>query len=149
MAPHKPRKSASINYTTDDEDLIMYDVEEEEPDPTDKFAIRECPANFPKIYLHALAPTRYRKVYKTERSNKTGVLTLGDAKAEPPSKTVEQRNLPLGITLFERAPDCASSLLPSIWNCDVRCVGTLLEGGRDFEREIQCDWLKPVSVVWL
>ncbi|GFW27182.1 uncharacterized protein TNCV_94081 [Trichonephila clavipes] len=63
MAPHKPRKSASIEYTTDDEDLIMYDVEEEElePDPTDKFAITEHPINFPKGYLRALTPTRFRK----------------------------------------------------------------------------------------
>ncbi|GFX38220.1 uncharacterized protein TNCV_3838191 [Trichonephila clavipes] len=39
MAKHKPRKSAPTEYTTDDEDLIMYDVEGEElePDPTDKF----------------------------------------------------------------------------------------------------------------
>ncbi|GFY09237.1 hypothetical protein TNCV_2991551 [Trichonephila clavipes] len=41
----------------------MYDVEEEElePDPTDKFAIKECPTNFPKGYLRALTLTRYRK----------------------------------------------------------------------------------------
>ncbi|GFX24445.1 uncharacterized protein TNCV_992601 [Trichonephila clavipes] len=63
MAKHKPRKSAPTEYTTDDEDLIMYDVEEEElePNPTDKFAIKECPINFPKGYLRALTPTRYRK----------------------------------------------------------------------------------------
>ncbi|GFU94827.1 uncharacterized protein TNCV_4552791 [Trichonephila clavipes] len=63
MAKHKPRKSAPTEYTTDDEYLIMYDVEEEEvePDPTDKFAIKACPINFPKGYLRALTPTRYRK----------------------------------------------------------------------------------------
>ncbi|GFV09662.1 hypothetical protein TNCV_2731701 [Trichonephila clavipes] len=33
MAGHKPRKSAPTEYTTDDEDMLMYDVEEElEPD---------------------------------------------------------------------------------------------------------------------
>ncbi|GFU88292.1 hypothetical protein TNCV_846851 [Trichonephila clavipes] len=59
MAKHKPRKSAPTEYTTDDEDLIMYDVEEEEldPDPADKFAIKECPTNFPKGYLRALFET--------------------------------------------------------------------------------------------
>ncbi|GFV91607.1 uncharacterized protein TNCV_4761721 [Trichonephila clavipes] len=35
--------------------------EELEPDPTDKFAIKECPTNFPKGYLRALTPTQYRK----------------------------------------------------------------------------------------
>ncbi|GFW59766.1 hypothetical protein TNCV_4718571 [Trichonephila clavipes] len=65
MAKHKPRKSAPTEYTTDDEDLIMYDVEEEElePDPTDKFPIKECPANFPKGYLRALTPTLFRKEF--------------------------------------------------------------------------------------
>ncbi|GFY28133.1 uncharacterized protein TNCV_4394671 [Trichonephila clavipes] len=63
MAKHKPRKSAPTEYKTDDEDLIMYDVEEEElePDPTDKFGFKECPKNFPKGYLRALTPTRYRE----------------------------------------------------------------------------------------
>ncbi|GFW42336.1 hypothetical protein TNCV_1207881 [Trichonephila clavipes] len=63
MAKHKHRKSACTEYTTDDEDLIMYDAKEEElePDPTDKFAIIEHPTNFPKGYLHALTPTRFRK----------------------------------------------------------------------------------------
>ncbi|GFX39548.1 uncharacterized protein TNCV_2102941 [Trichonephila clavipes] len=60
MTPHKPRKSATIDYTTDDEDLIMYDVQEEELEP-DKFAIKECPQNFPKGYVRALTPTRYSK----------------------------------------------------------------------------------------
>ncbi|GFW40770.1 hypothetical protein TNCV_4528591 [Trichonephila clavipes] len=60
MAPRKPRKSATIDYTTDDEDLIVYDVQEEELEP-DKFTIKECPQNFPKGYLRAITPTRYRK----------------------------------------------------------------------------------------
>ncbi|GFV37043.1 uncharacterized protein TNCV_2381901 [Trichonephila clavipes] len=50
MAKHKPKKSGPTEYTTDDECLIMYDVEEEELelDPTDKFAITEHPTNFSK-----------------------------------------------------------------------------------------------------
>ncbi|GFW99001.1 hypothetical protein TNCV_1782201 [Trichonephila clavipes] len=32
MATHKPRKSAPTEYTTDNEDMIVYDVEDE-PDP--------------------------------------------------------------------------------------------------------------------
>ncbi|GFW53334.1 hypothetical protein TNCV_4075551 [Trichonephila clavipes] len=64
MDKHKPRKSGPTEYTTDDEDLITYDVEEEEefePDPTHKFAITEHPTNFPKGYSRALTPTRFRK----------------------------------------------------------------------------------------
>ncbi|GFU75288.1 hypothetical protein TNCV_4755471 [Trichonephila clavipes] len=36
MTPHRPRKSAPTEYATDEEDMITYDVEEEElePDPT-------------------------------------------------------------------------------------------------------------------
>ncbi|GFU84529.1 hypothetical protein TNCV_1953191 [Trichonephila clavipes] len=29
MAPHKPRKSAPIKYTTEEENMIVYDVEDE------------------------------------------------------------------------------------------------------------------------
>ncbi|GFX35014.1 hypothetical protein TNCV_2329541 [Trichonephila clavipes] len=63
MAPHRPRKSAPTEYATYEEDMITYDVEEEEhePDPTDKFNIKEGPFNFPKGYLCALTPSRYRK----------------------------------------------------------------------------------------
>ncbi|GFW22223.1 hypothetical protein TNCV_1429771 [Trichonephila clavipes] len=63
MTPHKPRKSAPTEYATDEEDMIAYDVEEEElePDPTDKFTIKKDPLNVPKGYLHSLTPSRYRK----------------------------------------------------------------------------------------
>ncbi|GFX09963.1 hypothetical protein TNCV_4101041 [Trichonephila clavipes] len=42
MAPHKPRKTTPIEYTTDDEDMILYDVEEDEfkPNPADKYATK-------------------------------------------------------------------------------------------------------------
>ncbi|GFW01636.1 hypothetical protein TNCV_4085511 [Trichonephila clavipes] len=63
MAPHSPRKSAPIEYATDEEDMITYDVQEEElePDPTVKFVLKENPINYPKRYLRALTPTRFRK----------------------------------------------------------------------------------------
>ncbi|GFV05826.1 hypothetical protein TNCV_5035651 [Trichonephila clavipes] len=62
MAPHRPRKSAPIELTTDDEDMITYDVEEEdlEQDPPNKFTIKEDPLNFPKGYLRSLTSSRYR-----------------------------------------------------------------------------------------
>ncbi|GFW23311.1 uncharacterized protein TNCV_3804101 [Trichonephila clavipes] len=62
MAPHRPRKSAPTELTTDDEDMITYDVEEEElePDPVGKFPIKEDPLNFPKGCLRLLTPSRYR-----------------------------------------------------------------------------------------
>ncbi|GFT70627.1 uncharacterized protein TNCV_3091571 [Trichonephila clavipes] len=55
MAKHRPRKSAPTEYGTDEENMITYDVEEEElePDPTDKFTIKEDILNFPKGYLRA------------------------------------------------------------------------------------------------
>ncbi|GFY04649.1 uncharacterized protein TNCV_419051 [Trichonephila clavipes] len=42
MAPHRPRKSAPIEYATDEEDMITYDVEEEELEPDPTFTCRNC-----------------------------------------------------------------------------------------------------------
>ncbi|GFV29829.1 uncharacterized protein TNCV_2082941 [Trichonephila clavipes] len=66
MAKHKPKKSGPIEYTTDDEDMIMYDVvaEELEPNPEDKFAMKECFINNPNEYVRAFTPTRFRKSRK-------------------------------------------------------------------------------------
>ncbi|GFV85856.1 uncharacterized protein TNCV_1421611 [Trichonephila clavipes] len=62
MAPHRPRKSTPSELTTDEEDMIMYDVqaEELEPYPEDKFAVMECFVNNPSEYMRALTPTRFR-----------------------------------------------------------------------------------------
>ncbi|GFX57327.1 hypothetical protein TNCV_3914901 [Trichonephila clavipes] len=38
MAPHKPRKSAPTEYTTDEEDMIVYDVDDE-PEPNPKYVL--------------------------------------------------------------------------------------------------------------
>ncbi|GFX74086.1 hypothetical protein TNCV_490501 [Trichonephila clavipes] len=61
--PHQPRKSAPTEYTTDEEDMIMYDVEEDdlEPNPVDKFAKKEYYRDNPDQYLRAVTPTRFRK----------------------------------------------------------------------------------------
>ncbi|GFW97862.1 uncharacterized protein TNCV_1426251 [Trichonephila clavipes] len=63
MAKDKPRKSGPTELTTDDEDMIMYDVqaEELEPNPEDKFAMQECFVNNTSEYMRALTPTRFRK----------------------------------------------------------------------------------------
>ncbi|GFT07170.1 uncharacterized protein TNCV_1416551 [Trichonephila clavipes] len=63
MAKHILRKSGPTEYTSDDEDMIMYDVEAEElePNPEDKFAMKECFINNPNEYMHALTPNRFRK----------------------------------------------------------------------------------------
>ncbi|GFY29570.1 hypothetical protein TNCV_2627401 [Trichonephila clavipes] len=62
MAPHRPRKAAPTEITTDDEDMITYDVQEEEleQDPPNKFTITEDPLNLPKGYLRWLTPSQYR-----------------------------------------------------------------------------------------
>ncbi|GFU34072.1 uncharacterized protein TNCV_3198831 [Trichonephila clavipes] len=63
MAKHKPRKSAPTEYTIDDEDMIMYDVEVEEfeRNPVDKFAMKEYYRNNPDKYMLLLTPIRFRK----------------------------------------------------------------------------------------
>ncbi|GFU05709.1 putative RNA-directed DNA polymerase from transposon X-element [Trichonephila clavipes] len=65
MAPHRPRKSTPTESTTDEDDMIMYDVqaEELEPNPEDKFAVMECFVNNPSEYMRALTPTRFRNTW--------------------------------------------------------------------------------------
>ncbi|GFX21783.1 hypothetical protein TNCV_2310621 [Trichonephila clavipes] len=74
MTPHRPRKAAPTELTTNDEDMITYEVEEElEPDPAGKFTIKENPLNFPKGYLRSLTPSRYknsRGVHQSYRNRK-------------------------------------------------------------------------------
>ncbi|GFW64518.1 hypothetical protein TNCV_3513401 [Trichonephila clavipes] len=55
----KSRNAVPTEITTDDEDMITYDVEEEEreQDPPDKFTIDEDPFILPKEYLRALTPS--------------------------------------------------------------------------------------------
>ncbi|GFT51111.1 uncharacterized protein TNCV_4817131 [Trichonephila clavipes] len=57
MAQHKPRKPAPVEYTTDEEDMIVYDAEEEiESNP-------DCDKNGKTYYKGSLlpSPTRHRK----------------------------------------------------------------------------------------
>ncbi|GFX27844.1 hypothetical protein TNCV_3082681 [Trichonephila clavipes] len=63
MAPHKTRKSAPVEYTTDEEDIIVYDVEEDEIEkkPADDFVLPEFFRKNPHEYVRALTPTRYSK----------------------------------------------------------------------------------------
>ncbi|GFT52172.1 putative RNA-directed DNA polymerase from transposon X-element [Trichonephila clavipes] len=60
--PHRSRNVTPTEITTDDEDMITYDVEEGEleHDPPNKFTIDEDPFILPKGYLRALTPSRYR-----------------------------------------------------------------------------------------
>ncbi|GFU50746.1 uncharacterized protein TNCV_241321 [Trichonephila clavipes] len=62
MAPDRPRKSTPTELTTDEEDMVMYDVQAEklEPNAEDKFAVMECFVNNPSEYMRALTPTRLR-----------------------------------------------------------------------------------------
>ncbi|GFX80362.1 hypothetical protein TNCV_3931151 [Trichonephila clavipes] len=62
MAQHKPRKSSNVEYRTDEEDMIVYDMENEiESNPGDKFVMKECYKNSPDTYLRAVTPTRFRR----------------------------------------------------------------------------------------
>ncbi|GFS71696.1 uncharacterized protein TNCV_2995001 [Trichonephila clavipes] len=60
--PHRSRNATPTEITTDDEDMITYDVEEGEleQDPPNKFTIDEDPFILPKGYLRASTPSRYR-----------------------------------------------------------------------------------------
>ncbi|GFU38158.1 hypothetical protein TNCV_4328521 [Trichonephila clavipes] len=50
--PHRSRNATPTDITTDDENMITYDVEEEE--------LEQDPFILPKGYLRALTPSRYR-----------------------------------------------------------------------------------------
>ncbi|GFW52426.1 hypothetical protein TNCV_2796841 [Trichonephila clavipes] len=50
--PHRSRNATPTEITTDDEDMITYDVEEEE--------LQQDPFILPEGYLRALTPSRYR-----------------------------------------------------------------------------------------
>ncbi|GFU28350.1 hypothetical protein TNCV_100021 [Trichonephila clavipes] len=50
--PHRSRNATPTEITTDDEDMITYDVEEEE--------LEQDPFILPEGYLRALTPSRYR-----------------------------------------------------------------------------------------
>ncbi|GFW17474.1 hypothetical protein TNCV_2650321 [Trichonephila clavipes] len=69
MAPYRPRKSALTEYATDEEDMITYDVEEDELERNlaDKYVLGEYWRNNPDKYLRALTPTRFRKTELAER----------------------------------------------------------------------------------
>ncbi|GFX62089.1 uncharacterized protein TNCV_2228151 [Trichonephila clavipes] len=60
--PHRSRIATPTEITTDDEDMITYDVEEGEleQDPPNKFTIDEDPFILPKGYLRTLTPSLYR-----------------------------------------------------------------------------------------
>ncbi|GFS66806.1 hypothetical protein TNCV_230151 [Trichonephila clavipes] len=63
MAPHKPRRSAAVEYTTDAEDMIAYDVEEDEfkPNAAAEFVMSKF-FRKPHEYVRTLTPTRFRKI---------------------------------------------------------------------------------------
>ncbi|GFT13418.1 uncharacterized protein TNCV_3200561 [Trichonephila clavipes] len=52
LTPHRSRNATPTEITTDDEDMITYDVEEEE--------LEQDPFILPEGYLRALTPSRYR-----------------------------------------------------------------------------------------
>ncbi|GFW10272.1 hypothetical protein TNCV_4812401 [Trichonephila clavipes] len=65
MAPHKPIKPAPVEYITDEGDMIVYVVEEDEIEkkiPADDFVLPEFFQKSPHEYVRALTPTRYRKM---------------------------------------------------------------------------------------
>ncbi|GFU21491.1 hypothetical protein TNCV_412751, partial [Trichonephila clavipes] len=43
MAQHRPRKPAPVEYSTDEEDMIVYDVEENEIESNPDYFSRSCP----------------------------------------------------------------------------------------------------------
>ncbi|GFV57268.1 hypothetical protein TNCV_2822851 [Trichonephila clavipes] len=57
MNPHSPKKLASVEYTTDDENMIVYDVEDEDSNPD--YSKKDGKTYYKGSLL--LTPTRNRK----------------------------------------------------------------------------------------
>ncbi|GFX06349.1 hypothetical protein TNCV_505681 [Trichonephila clavipes] len=111
MAPHRPRKSAPAEYATDEEDMITYGVEELEPDPTDKFTIKEDPLNFPKgiakigscainQYTHYTHPGATARGVKSVEARVRKVKSLD----RTPRKTLKPRETKFGKSALDLNP---------------------------------------------
>ncbi|GFX14938.1 uncharacterized protein TNCV_1486791 [Trichonephila clavipes] len=59
MAQHRPRKPASVEYTTDEEDIIVYDMGEEIESPKNGSTVGESKKDIAK-YTY-ITPTKYKK----------------------------------------------------------------------------------------
>ncbi|GFU95803.1 hypothetical protein TNCV_4903951 [Trichonephila clavipes] len=59
MAQHRPRKPASVEYTTDEEDLIVYGMGEEIESPKNGSTVGESKKDIAK-YTY-ITPTKYKK----------------------------------------------------------------------------------------
>ncbi|GFV90274.1 hypothetical protein TNCV_4379891 [Trichonephila clavipes] len=111
MAPHSSKKAAPTEITTDDEDMITYDVEEEELEqiPRNKFTIDEEPLNVPK---------------RQQVAKEAAVLNGGNrgpAKIGPISKTISsvyvhggRRRARLRCSAFGRPFQCHLTIVPVI-----------------------------------
>ncbi|GFY16062.1 hypothetical protein TNCV_341111 [Trichonephila clavipes] len=102
MAKHKPQKSEPTEYTTDDEDMITYDVESEELE--DKFAMKECFIQNPDKYIRALTPTRFRKC-KSDLDDVVTTVLL--------EKPTERNSI---VIVVKDIPLIMSKMIMSIWN---------------------------------
>ncbi|GFW61664.1 hypothetical protein TNCV_3705991 [Trichonephila clavipes] len=59
MAQHRPRKPAFVEYTTDEEDIIVYDMAEEIESPKNGSTVGESKTDIAK-YTY-VTPTKYKK----------------------------------------------------------------------------------------
>ncbi|GFU68799.1 hypothetical protein TNCV_2576601 [Trichonephila clavipes] len=59
MAQHKPRKPASVEYTTDEEDTIVYDMGEEIESPKNGSTVGASKKDIAKYTC--ITPTKYKK----------------------------------------------------------------------------------------
>ncbi|GFU28344.1 hypothetical protein TNCV_99991 [Trichonephila clavipes] len=59
MAQHRPRKPASVEYTTDEEDTIVYDMGEEIESPKNGSTVGESKKDIAKYTC--ITPTKYKK----------------------------------------------------------------------------------------
>ncbi|GFS88742.1 hypothetical protein TNCV_4816411 [Trichonephila clavipes] len=59
MAQHRPRKPASVEYTTDEEDTIVYDMGEEIESPKNGNTVGESKKDIAKYTC--ITPTKYKK----------------------------------------------------------------------------------------
>ncbi|GFW95750.1 uncharacterized protein TNCV_19811 [Trichonephila clavipes] len=66
MAHHRPRKPASVEYTTDEEDTIVYDMGEDIESPKNGSTVGESKKDIAKYTC--ITPTKYKKKEKTQNA---------------------------------------------------------------------------------
>ncbi|GFV53280.1 uncharacterized protein TNCV_1645121 [Trichonephila clavipes] len=123
MAQHRPRKPASVEYTTDEEDIIVYDMGEEIESPKNGSTVGESKKDIAKCSLLGEPPPLARI---TLVDDNCAVMTGGKSEPTPVNWLV--------VLLFGSPKQCQRILDPvCVFNHIVNYQPTVMEKGQSSE----------------